>query len=128
MRVACRHLVDALDRLSGSTLSSAGTSSRRRLGPSGRPVLVDHLSSGPGPLGSLCRQARSFNRLSGYMICASTNGLCACRSAEAWGNSLRARGALTLSVLRTCVTKQTKDLRYMGRGTLMVLEHRSYAR
>jgi DNA invertase Pin-like site-specific DNA recombinase len=41
---------------------------------------------------------------------------------------LRARGAELLSVLRTCVTKQTKDLRYMGRGTLMVPELRSYAR
>jgi hypothetical protein len=34
------------------------------------------------------------------------------RSAEAWGYPLRARGAELLSVLRTCVTKQTKDLRY----------------
>ena len=29
-------------------------------------------------------------------------------------------GTEGLSVLRTCVTKQTKDLRYIGRGTLMV--------
>ena len=36
------------------------------------------------------------------------------RSAEDWGHSLRARGAELLSVLRTCVTKQTKDLRYIG--------------
>ena len=34
------------------------------------------------------------------------------RSAEAWGDSLRARGAELLSVLRTCVTKQTGDMRY----------------
>ena len=34
------------------------------------------------------------------------------RSAEAWGNPLRARGAELLSVLSTCVTKQTKDMRY----------------
>jgi hypothetical protein len=35
---------------------------------------------------------------------------------------------LGMSVLRTCVTKQTEDLRYIGRGTLMVPELRSYAR
>ena len=34
------------------------------------------------------------------------------RSAEAWGDALRARGAELLSVLRTCVTKQTGDMRY----------------
>jgi hypothetical protein len=34
------------------------------------------------------------------------------RSAEAWGHPLRARGAELLSVLRTCITKQTKDMRY----------------
>ena len=34
------------------------------------------------------------------------------RSAEAWGNPLRARGAEPLSVLSTCVTKQTKHMRY----------------
>jgi hypothetical protein len=50
------------------------------------------------------------------------------RSAEAWGDSLRARGAAPLSVLSTRVTKQTKDPRYIGRGTLMVLELWSYAR
>jgi hypothetical protein len=33
------------------------------------------------------------------------------RSAEAWGDSLRVRGA-ALSVLSTCVTKQTKDMVY----------------
>jgi len=33
-----------------------------------------------------------------------------------------------MSVLRTCVTKQTGDMRYTGRGTLMVPELRSYAR
>jgi hypothetical protein len=33
-----------------------------------------------------------------------------------------------LSVLRTCVTKQTKDLRYIGRGPFMVPELWSYAR
>jgi hypothetical protein len=42
------------------------------------------------------------------LVC--TNG--AQRSAEDWGNPLRARGAELLSVLRTCVTKQTKDMRY----------------
>ena len=50
------------------------------------------------------------------------------RSAEDWGNPLRARGAEPLSVLSTCVTKQTKDMRYRGRGTLMVPELWSYAR
>ena len=34
------------------------------------------------------------------------------RSAEAWGDSLRARGAAPLSVLSTCVTKQTGDMVY----------------
>jgi hypothetical protein len=34
------------------------------------------------------------------------------RSAEAWGDSLRARGAAPLSVLNSCVTKQTKDMVY----------------
>ena len=34
------------------------------------------------------------------------------RSAEDWGNGLRAGGAGPLSVLSTCVTKQTKDMRY----------------
>jgi hypothetical protein len=34
------------------------------------------------------------------------------RSAEVWGDSFRARGAELLSVLSTCVTKQTKDMRY----------------
>ena len=35
------------------------------------------------------------------------------RSAEDWGNPLRrAIGAEPLSVLSTCVTKQTKDMRY----------------
>jgi hypothetical protein len=34
--------------------------------------------------------------------------------AEAWGDSLRARGAELLSVLSTCVTKQTKDMRYIA--------------
>jgi hypothetical protein len=34
------------------------------------------------------------------------------RSAEAWGNPLRARGAEPLSVLSTCVTKQTGDMVY----------------
>jgi hypothetical protein len=42
--------------------------------------------------------------------------------------SCRAPGTESLSVLSTCVTKQTKDLRYMGRGTLMVPEPWSYAR
>jgi hypothetical protein len=40
------------------------------------------------------------------------------RSAEAWGDSLRARGAEPLSVLRTCVTKQTRDMRYSERERL----------
>jgi hypothetical protein len=40
------------------------------------------------------------------------------RSAEAWGNPLRARGAEPLSVLRTCVTKQTRDMRYSERERL----------
>jgi hypothetical protein len=32
-------------------------------------------------------------------------------------------GTLTLlSVVRTCVTKQTKDLRYIGRGSLWFLD------
>jgi len=34
------------------------------------------------------------------------------RSAEDWGNPLRARGAELLSVLGTCFTKQTGDMRY----------------
>src|SRR5277367_3948740 len=38
------------------------------------------------------------------------------RSAEAWGDSLRARGAAPLSVLSTCVTKQTRDMRYRKRN------------
>ena len=37
---------------------------------------------------------------------------CVKRSAEDWGDSLRARGGRSLSVLRTCVTKQTGDMRY----------------
>jgi hypothetical protein len=41
---------------------------------------------------------------------------------------LRARGAELLSVLRTCVTKQTGDLRYTVRGTPMVPELWPYAR
>ena len=38
------------------------------------------------------------------------------------GETPCARGAAPMSVLRTCVTKQTKDPRYIGRGTLMVPE------
>jgi hypothetical protein len=34
------------------------------------------------------------------------------QSAEAWGHPLRARGAEPLSVLSTCVTKQTKNMVY----------------
>ena len=34
------------------------------------------------------------------------------RSAEAWGDSLRARGAEPLSVLGRCFTKQTGDMVY----------------
>jgi hypothetical protein len=34
------------------------------------------------------------------------------RSAEAWGNPLRARGTELLSVLGTCFTKQTGDMVY----------------
>jgi hypothetical protein len=51
---------------------------------------------------------RSAARVESPLVC--TNG--AQRSAEDWGNPLRARGAELLSVLRTCVTKQTKDMRY----------------
>jgi hypothetical protein len=40
------------------------------------------------------------------------------RSAEAWGDSLCARGVELLSVLRTCVTKQTRDMRYSERERL----------
>src|SRR5207302_3807864 len=36
------------------------------------------------------------------------------RSAEVWGNPLRARGAELLSVLSTSVTKQTGDMVYSG--------------
>ena len=50
------------------------------------------------------------------------------RSAEAWGDSLRARGAAPLSIPGRCFTKQTGDLRYIGRGTLIVLQFWSYAR
>ena len=34
------------------------------------------------------------------------------RSAEAWGNPLRARGAELLSVLGRCFTRQTGDMVY----------------
>jgi hypothetical protein len=46
---------------------------------------------------------------------------------DAFSEKRKSRGE-KLSVLRTCVTKQTKDLRYIGRGTLMVSELWSYAR
>jgi hypothetical protein len=40
------------------------------------------------------------------------------RSAEDWGHGLWARGAELLSVLSTCVTKQTRDMRYSERERL----------
>ena len=43
------------------------------------------------------------------------------RSAEAWGDSLRARGEAPLSVLSTCVTKQTGDMVYSEARRLRML-------
>src|SRR3984957_12255083 len=43
------------------------------------------------------------------------------RSAEAWGDSLRARGAELLSVLSTCVTKGTGDMVYSEARRLRML-------
>jgi hypothetical protein len=43
------------------------------------------------------------------------------RGAEAWGNPLWARGAALLSVLSTCVTKQTGDMVYSEARRLRML-------
>ncbi len=50
------------------------------------------------------------------------------RSAEDWGNGLRARGAELLSVLSTCVTKQTRDMVYSGVRTADDSSALGYAR
>src|ERR1700737_1979898 len=53
---------------------------------------------------------------------ASAAKVCTSAARKTAGNPLHARGATLLSVLRTCVTKQTKDMRYNEPETLMVPE------
>ena len=113
MRVACRHLADALDRLSGPTLQQRWNQFEKKIWPKwaagiGRPselwtwgarVLV--------PTSAIVQSTEWLHdlRVNQWIVRLP-------EMREAWGNSLRARGALTLSVLGTCFTKQTGDMVY----------------